>query len=73
MCHRAKQLLLGLDIEVFENIRRQRMRQNAKDDHLLVFRHIENHFGHICRRPFAKHLAQRAEIAGVNQALDFRL
>ena len=72
VCHGAQQFLLRLDIEIFENIRRQRVRQDAKNDHLFVFRHVEDHLGHIGRRPFAKHLAQRAEIARVDQALDFR-
>ena len=63
--------LLRLDIEIFENIRRERVRQDAKDDHLFVFRQIEDDFGHIGWRPFAKEFAQRPEIPGVDHAPDF--
>ncbi len=66
-----KQFLLLLDPDVLEHVRRERRWQDAKDDHLLVFGQIENDFRHIGRRPFAKHFAQRAEIAGVDHALDF--
>jgi hypothetical protein len=52
--HRAQQLLLRLDVEIFKNVRRQRVRQDPEDDDLLVFRQIENDFGDIGRRPFAK-------------------
>ena len=72
MRHRAQQFLLRIQIEIFKNVRRQRMRQDAKDDHLFISRHVENHFGHVRGGPLAKQLAQRAEIARVDQALDFR-
>ena len=71
--HGAEQLLLRFDVEIFENIRRERGRQNAENDDLIVLRQIEDDFGKIGRRPFAKNLAQRAEIARLDQALDFRV
>ena len=49
---------------IFKNVRRQRMRQDAKDDHLFIFRHIEDDFRNIGRRPFAKHFAQRTRNFG---------
>ena len=39
----AEQLLLRLDFEIFENVRRQRVRQDAENDDLFVLRQIENH------------------------------
>ena len=72
VCHGAQQFLLFLDPEVFKNIRCQIVRQHPKDDHLFVFRQIENHFGHISRRPFAKHFTERREITRVDHAPDFR-
>ena len=66
-----QQFLLRIEIEIFENIRRERVRQDAKDDDLFIFRHIDNHLGDIGRRPVAKQLAQRREVAGVDQASDF--
>jgi len=35
------------------------------------FWHVKDYLSHIRRRPFAKHLAQRAEITGFDQAPDF--
>ena len=71
MRHRAQQFLLFLDADVFKNVRRQIVRQHAKDDHLFVFRHIENYLSDVSRRQFAKHFAERREITGFNQAPDF--
>ena len=71
MGHRAQQFLLRIQIEIFKNVRRQRMRQDAKDDHLFISWHVENHFGHVHWGPFGKQLAQGAKIARVDQALDF--
>ena len=71
MGHRAQQFLLRIQIEIFKNVRRQRMRQDAKDDDLFISWHVENHFGHVRGRPFGKQLAQRGEIPRVDQALDF--
>ena len=72
MGHGAQQFLLLLDANVFKNVRGKRVRQDAKDDDLLVFRKIEDHLGQVGRRPVAKHLAQSGEIARVDQALNFR-
>ena len=66
MSHRVQQFLLRVEIEIFKNVRRQRVRQNSKDDYLFVFRHIENHFGDVGRWPLAKHFAQCPEIAGID-------
>ena len=68
--HRPQQILLLLDADVFKNIRRQCCRQHPEDNHLLVFRKIENHVGDIGRRPIGKQFAQRPEIARVDHALD---
>ena len=68
--HGAQQFLLRVDIEIFKDIRRQCMRQDAKDNHLFVFWQIQNHFGDIGGWPFAKHLTQRREITGVDHAPD---
>ena len=72
MRHRAQQRLLRVKVGVFKNIRCQRVRQDPKDDHLFVFRQIENYFGDISRRPFTKHFTQRREVAGLDHAPDFR-
>ena len=71
--HAAEQLLLRLDIdvEILENVRRQRVRQNAENDDLLVFRQIEDDLGHVGRRHLGKELAQRGEIPRLDHALDF--
>ena len=69
--HGAQQLLLRLDVEVFEHIRGERVGQDAENDDLLVLRHVENHLGHVGRRPFAKNFPERAEITRVDQALNF--
>ena len=58
--HAAEELLLRIHLEIFENIRRQIVRQNAENDHLIVLLHIEDHLGHVGRRPFRKQLAQTA-------------
>ena len=71
VCHRAQQFLLFLDPEVFKNIRRERGWQDAKDDHLFIFRHVEDYLGDIGRRPFAENFAERREVTGVDQAPDF--
>jgi hypothetical protein len=63
---------LRIEIKVFKNIRRKVMRQHAKDDHLFVFRQIDNHFSHISRRPFTKHFTERGEIPRLDHAPDFR-
>ena len=49
------------------------MRQDAKDDDLLVLRDVDNHLRHVSRRPIGKELAQRGEVARVDQILNFRL
>ena len=68
--HRPEQLLLRVDVEVFKNIRRQIMRQDAEDDDLFVFRQVEDDFGDIRRRPVAKELrATRAKFARLDQFL----
>ena len=69
--HSAQQFLLRFNIEIFKNIRRECRRQDAENDDLVVFVHVEDHFRDIGRRPFAKHLAQRGEIPRVDQAFDF--
>ena len=69
--HAAQQCLLRLNVDIFKDVRRQRRRQDAEEDDLIVFVHVEDHFRDIGRGPFAKHLAQRGEIARVDQALDF--
>ncbi len=71
--HAAEQFLLRLDIdvEILENVRRQRVRQNPENDDLLVFRKIEDDLGHVGRRHLGKELAQRGEIPRVDHALDF--
>jgi hypothetical protein len=56
VCHRAQQFLLFLDPDIFENLRRERRWEDAEDDHLFVFRHIEDDLCDISRRPFAKQL-----------------
>ena len=48
-------LLLRLDIEIFESIRRQVVRQDAKDDDLLVLRQVENDFGNVGRNVLRAH------------------
>ena len=63
---------MRIHIEVFENVRRQRRRQNPEDDDTIVFRQIENDFGHIRRRPLPKNFTQTREIARLNQAANFR-
>ena len=68
-----KQFLLRLDLEVFENVGREIMRQDAEDDDLFLLRQIEDDFRDIRRRPFRKQLAQRGEISRVDQASNFRL
>ena len=70
MSHGAQQCLLRLEIEIFENIRREPRWQDAKDDHLFVFRQIEDDFGDIGGWPFTKEFTQRAEIAGLDHAPD---
>ncbi len=70
--HRAQKLLLVLDAEILENVRRQRGRQDAEDDHLLVLRHVENYFGDIDRRPIGKNFPERIEIARFDQRMNFR-
>jgi len=70
--HGTQQLLLRVEIEVFKNIRRQIVRQHAKDDHLFVFRQIEDHFSHIGRRPFPKHFTERREVPRFDHTSDFR-
>ena len=45
--------------------------EDAKDDHLFIFRHVEDYLGDIGRRPFAENFAERREVTGVDQALDF--
>ena len=69
--HRAQQFLLFLDPDVFENLRCERRWEDAKDDHLFIFRHIEDYLGDIGRRPFAEKFTERPEIPGFDQALDF--
>ena len=49
-----QQFLLRVKIKIFENIGRQRVRQNAKDDYLFVVRQIKDDFGDIGRRPLTK-------------------
>ena len=71
MRHCPQQLLLLLDSDVFENVRRERGRQDAEDDHLFVIRKIENHFRDVSRRPFLEQLAQPVEIARVDKRFDF--
>ena len=71
MGHGAKQLLLGVDVEIFEDVRRERVGQNAENDDLFILRHVEDHLGDVGRRPFPKDLAERAEIARINQTLEF--
>ena len=70
--HRVQKVLLFLDSDIFENVGRQRGRQDAEHDDLFVFRKIENHFRDVGRRPFLEKLAQGVEIARVDQRLDFR-
>ena len=69
--HRAQQFLLFLNPEVFKNIRCQIVRQHPKDDHLFIFRHIEDYLGDIGRREFVENFAERREVTGVDQAPDF--
>jgi len=70
--HRTQQILLLLDADIFENVRRQRRRQHPEDDDLLVFRKIENHVRDVGRRPIGEQFAQCVEIALIDQAFDFR-
>ena len=53
-----KELLLRVDVEVFENIRRQVVGQDAENDDLIVLLHVEDHLRDVRRRPFLKQLAQ---------------
>ena len=69
--HRTQESFLFLDVEIFENVRRQRRRQHAKDNHRIVVGKIKNYFGEIGRRKFAKDFAQRVEVTRLDQALDF--
>ena len=71
--HAAEQLLLRIDIEIFENVGRELVRQDAEDDDVIVLLHVEDHLRDIGGRPVGKQLAQRAEIARVDHAFDFRL
>ncbi len=71
MRHGTEQFLLRINIEIFENVRSQCMRQDAKDDDLFVFRQIENYLGDIGWRPFAKDFSQRGEVTRVDHAPDF--
>ena len=70
--HGAQQLLLAPRSRDIQKHPPPGVRQDPKDDHLFVFRQIENHFGHISRRPFTKHFTQRREIARLDHAPDFR-
>src|SRR5207302_1528798 len=69
--HRPQQFLLFFDPDIFEDVRGERRWQDAKDDHLFVLGKIENDFRNVRRWPLSKQLAQRAEITGINHALDF--
>jgi hypothetical protein len=64
-------LLLRFDVDVLEDVSGERVRQNPKDDHLLVLGKIENNLGDIRRRHFRKKLAQRGEVPRFDHALDF--
>ncbi len=71
--HRAQEFLLRFDLEVFEDVGREVMRQQAEDDDLFFLGKIGDDFRDIGRRPFRKHLAQRGEVPRVDQASNFRL
>jgi len=70
--HGVKQFLLGLNIEIFENVSSQRRGQDAKNDHSIVRWKIDNHLCHIGGRPIRKELPQPAKVARRDQALNFR-
>ena len=55
--HRAEQLLLRLDVEIFENVGGLIVRQDAEDDDLFVFGKISDAFCDIGGRPIGKELA----------------
>src|SRR5438552_13771364 len=71
--HGPKQLLLGFDIEVFEYIGGECVGQDTENDDLLILRHVQNHLGHIRRRPFPKNFPEPAEITRVDQTPDLWL
>ena len=70
--HRVKQLLLRLGLEIFENVRRECVRQQPENDDLFVLGQIEDHFSDVGGRHFAKQFPERPEIALGNQVSNFR-
>ena len=61
--------MLRVGIEIFEDIRRLVVRQQAKDDGLLFRWQFGYALGDIGRRPTFKDLAQRAEIRAAISSL----
>ena len=59
------------DVEILENVRRQRGRQDAKDDDAIVLRHIENDFGDIGRRPFPEEFTQAQRSCAPQSGCEF--
>ena len=69
--HRMQKSFLFLDVEIFENVGRQRRRQHAKDNDRIVVGKIRNYFRQVGRRKFAKSFAQRVEVTRLDQTFDF--
>ena len=70
--HRLEQRLLRIAVEILENIRRQRVRQNAEQHHTLILRQFRDQLARLRRREIGKRLAQPREIAARDHLLDFR-
>ena len=70
--HRLEELLLGVGLAVFKNIRRKRMGQDAEDDGALVFRQFDDEFRCIHGRKFRERFAQPRKVAASDHVLNFR-
>ena len=70
--HGLEELLLGVGLAVFKDIRRQCMWQDAEDDSALVFRQFDDEFRSIHGRKFRECLAQPREVAASDHVLNFR-